>query len=189
MLRNVVKYVRNRLIIFMLSLLLLEGILRLAEPYLDFMHRGQIPSLSYHLYDYIEDGSGGDLYLLTTLSYTSELEKPYRVYFTLDQYGFRGNPESDVLVVGDSFTLGAQISRPYWTAVDGYAIAKPGIGGGEELRLLKAHGFDHPRRYVIWAYFEGNDLGDTLRETRATQKVIHPAGIVRDILRRAADTL
>lgn len=160
------KRLRQGLIIFLLSLAMLEGMLRLAEPRLAMFKAWEPPDYRNHHIAEVIDGRSGDLYHLTCMPYAPEIEAPYAVDITYDANGFRGNPAADVVVIGDSFVVAESSPAPFWSAVDAYAIAQSGIGPDREMALLREYAFDAPRKVVVWAYFEGNDLTDKYSSTQ-----------------------
>ena len=99
--------------------------------------------------------------------------------FQSDQYGFN-NPndvwaeaESDVVAVGDSFTMGlcADVGSGF---VDNIRKAYPltinlgysGNGPLAELAALKEYGSKSKPRNVLWFFFEGNDIPSNLEFER-----------------------
>ncbi len=125
---------------------------------------------------YTIDGRTGDLYELTCLPRPKAPRfEPYQVQFIRDAHGFR-NPtpwpdEAALVVVGDSFTAGEAVQRPFWQDITPsvFALGLPGSGTLEQLLLLRAYGLARRPEVVVMAYFGGNDMIDTwhFHETRA----------------------
>jgi hypothetical protein len=107
-------------------------------------------------------------------------ENGYYAIFDSDRYGFN-NPDSEwnkkniqYLLVGDSFTLGACVNRPFDVA----SILRK-LSNGSVLNLgYSANGplieYATMREYVspnveniIWMYYEGNDLDDLKNELQS----------------------
>lgn len=100
------------------------------------------------------------------------------VHFVTDQNGFRNPPEApgevDVVVGGDSFTVGMEVQTP-WTeqlsAISGLStlnLSVPGLGPQAEAAAVQIYGLDKDPQIVILAYFEGNDLRDAALYARAS---------------------
>lgn len=96
----------------------------------------------------------------------------YAQYFS-DRYGFN-NPDKEwneekieYLLVGDSFTHGACVNRPFDISsvlreLSGKSILNLGyVGNGPLLQLatLKEY-LNSTTKIILWMYFEGNDLSD-----------------------------
>jgi hypothetical protein len=99
--------------------------------------------------------------------------------FRSDRYGFN-NPDSSysylggaVLLLGDSFARGACVGEGRDPASVLRTLGRPsvtlGCGGNGPLASLGAYteyaDVIHPR-YVVWLYYEGNDLNDLVKEAQ-----------------------
>ena len=105
-------------------------------------------------------------------------ENGYYALFDSDKYGFN-NPqkrweveEIDYLLVGDSFTLGACVNRPYDIAsqleLKNLSVLNLGYtatGPLSQYAVLREY-LSYKIKNVIWIYFEGNDLEDLSRELK-----------------------
>ena len=96
-----------------------------------------------------------------------------------DRYGFNNPDEvyeapADIALVGDSFThgfcvqpgedVGGQLRRLGWRAVNlGYGSQGPLL----ELATVREYAAPMRPRYVVWLYYEGNDLRDLDHERRS----------------------
>lgn len=93
-----------------------------------------------------------------------------QVHFVSDANGFRNDsPERstyDTVALGDSFTVGGNVASPWPQVLASYSgsavlnLGEAGNGPQQELKLLRQHGIATSPRWVILAYFEGNDLYD-----------------------------
>jgi hypothetical protein len=100
--------------------------------------------------------------------------RPHRFDVRYDRYGFR-NPRdltrAEVAVVGDSFIEGGLVAAPeLLTAVlarlEGVTVAnlgQCGYGPREELAVVRRFALPLRPRWVVWSFFEGNDLDDLRR--------------------------
>jgi len=95
-----------------------------------------------------------------------------------DEFGFN-NPLGthvrgvDAVLVGDSFTEGACVNAEYnvasrlrienWNVVN---LGKAGTGPLMQLATLVEYGEELQPSFVIWLFYEGNDLKDLLAESR-----------------------
>ena len=112
----------------------------------------------------------GDLFGLTCIE-PADIPpfEPYEVYFQRDSHGFRNAepwPEDvSLVVIGDSFTNGASIQRPFWRdlAESMLVLAVPGTGTLEQQRLFTAFALPRQPETVVLAFFSGNDLEDSQR--------------------------
>ncbi|MDO8281055.1 MAG: hypothetical protein Q7U10_00270 [Thermodesulfovibrionia bacterium] len=98
--------------------------------------------------------------------------------FESDEYGFNnpaGSHESspDILLVGDSFTLGACVNPDKDTAgilrSKGHSVVNLGVGGTGPLfalAVLREYANDLRPPLVFWLYFEGNDILDLIKESK-----------------------
>jgi hypothetical protein len=80
-----------------------------------------------------------------------------------------GVPEKcDIVATGDSFVGQSPVPREdYWSAAAAkklgmsfYNLGVGGYGPQQELGVLKRYGLPKNPRFVLWGYFEGNDLRD-----------------------------
>lgn len=94
---------------------------------------------------------------------------PYDAQY--DAAGFRNKSDSreaELAVIGDSFIeaplvadgelLAAQLGHAL--GVRGATFGHLGYGPQQELDVLRDEVLPHPREWIVWAFFEGNDLGD-----------------------------
>lgn len=105
-----------------------------------------------------------------------------RVHFVTDENGFRNPPplapSYDIVVGGDSFTVGVEVQAPWPTLLEQYtdlevlSLAVPGAGPQAEAEAVKAYGLPKTPNVVIIAYFEGNDLRDTVLYERARNQLV-----------------
>ena len=78
--------------------------------------------------------------------------------------------QADVVLVGDSFAVSAGVREPVGlvarleeaTGLSVYNLGVAGIGPFQERHLLLSQGLPKRPRLVIWMFFGGNDLTDTL---------------------------
>ena len=104
-------------------------------------------------------------------------ENGYYSLYHSDRYGFN-NPdeewdkeEIEYLLIGDSFSHGACVNRPYDIASNLRKLSKKSVlnlGQGGNAPLIEyatLREYLRPKvRKVLWMYFEGNDLNDLKRE-------------------------
>ena len=100
------------------------------------------------------------------------------VHFITDENGFRnhsdGLGETDVVVTGDSFTEGRGAADPWpqrlseYLELDVYNLANSAFGPLEEYNVLSQYGPEANPDWVIFSFFEGNDL----REAAAYDQAI-----------------
>jgi hypothetical protein len=98
-----------------------------------------------------------------------------------DEHGFN-NPVGlfevdgiDIMLIGDSFTHGACVKRGEDIASQLRIMSKVqvinlGIGGNgplKEFATLKEYGEPLKPKYVLWMYFEGNDMRDLKKEQQS----------------------
>lgn len=100
------------------------------------------------------------------------------ITYVSDEHGFNNPMGSfgfsgiDVLLLGDSFANGACVKREAGFAgqlrkISGKKVITLGRGGNgplTEFASLKEYGSTLKPKYVLWIYFEGNDLEDLCRE-------------------------
>jgi len=129
-------------------------------------------------------------------------ENGYWASFMSDRYGFNNNDinydkPADVLLIGDSFAQGACVKQEKSIA---YQLSKHGIntlsiatgssGPLIELAMLKEYVSTVKPKYVLWLYFEHNDLSNLHREFKSnillkyynddnyTQSLVNKQGII-----------
>ena len=119
------------------------------------------------LVDYVITPLSGDLYRLSCISPAdAQPFEPYRVTFKRDQHGFRNvepwPDDVDLVVLGDSFTAGNSIQRPYWQGVSDsmLMLGVSGTGTLEQQRLFDAFALPRKPQTVVLAFFAGNDMRD-----------------------------
>lgn len=100
----------------------------------------------------------------------NEILSRHRIAWDVDGFRLPARPAAryDVVALGDSYTEGTNVARP-WSDVlaeqSGLAVYNMGFRGfgpAEESRVLKDYGLKHAPRYVIVGFFEGNDLYDAV---------------------------
>ena len=109
----------------------------------------------------------------TTGPYGEGKTEPIQLHFVTDENGFLNNPPVngkpyDIVIVGDSFLgLTAEV---HWidllSQLSGkkvLSLGNSGWGGQAEVEALKQFGVDKGAKWVVMAYFEGNDLWDAQR--------------------------
>jgi hypothetical protein len=104
------------------------------------------------------------------------------VRFTTDAHGFRNAPPErptyDVVALGDSFTMAANVASPWPQQLAETAgrhvlnLGEAGAGPQQELAILRKYGLSKQPLWVIMAYFEGNDLYDAGSYARASPLII-----------------
>ena len=112
----------------------------------------------------------GDLFDLTCVEPADVPPfEPYEVSFQRDSHGFRNaepwREDVSLVVLGDSFTNGASIQRPFWQdlAESMLVLAVPGTGTLEHQRIFDAFALPRQPETVVLAFFSGNDLEDSQR--------------------------
>jgi hypothetical protein len=105
-----------------------------------------------------------------------------RVHFVTDAHGFRNAPlEShsyEVVALGDSFTVAGNVASPWperlaeITNMPVLNLGEAGAGPQQELAILREYGLQTQPRWVIMAYFEGNDLYDAGSYSQASPFII-----------------
>lgn len=132
--------------------------------------------------DYLES-TNNNILPLTSKSKTKTIHcnesGNYATYYS-DRFGFN-NPDNewnnsiiDYVLIGDSFTHGACVNRPFDVAsvlrkVSDKSVINLGVGGNGpllELAVLKEYLPKNKTKNVIWIYFEGNDPEDLDVELR-----------------------
>ena len=128
--------------------------------------------------------SGKNIYPLGGISEVTTVhcsESGTWIIYDSDEYGFnnlRGIFDSkniDLLLVGDSFTHGYCVSREENIAgqlqamlnVKAINVGIAGNGPLKELASIKEYGNHLKPKYILWLYYEGNDLSDLASEKRA----------------------
>jgi hypothetical protein len=99
-----------------------------------------------------------------------------QVHFVTDADGFRNalpeQPTYQVIALGDSYTVGLTVPRPWPQVVAETAelgvlnLAESGIGLQAELEMLRQYGMDKDPDWIVMAFFEGNDLLDAAEYVR-----------------------
>ncbi len=99
--------------------------------------------------------------------------------YPTDAFGFRGdapipsNAAASVVFIGDSFTLGQCVSggetipgrvAQRWSGVRNFGVS--GSGPLHQLAVLREYGPIVRPPYVVWVFYEGNDLIDLAEESR-----------------------
>lgn len=149
-----------------LAFVLFEGMLRLFPSLTDRRARSQSMAVRFTV-------GMGDLFLHRPQAVRPP-PNPDEVLsdhvLTWDADGFRvpARPADryDVLALGDSYTEGTNVTRPWPDALAAesglavYNMGFRGYGPAEEARVLRDYGPKYAPRLVIMAYFEGNDLSD-----------------------------
>jgi hypothetical protein len=105
-------------------------------------------------------------------------DRKYRVDVAYDENGFRNPPgrtRADVVLVGDSFleaglvpyeeTIPAILERKLDLVVQNLGCS--GYGPQQEKIVLERYGLPLRPRFVVWFFFEGNDLADVGRYEEA----------------------
>ncbi|MFH1550081.1 MAG: SGNH/GDSL hydrolase family protein [Planctomycetota bacterium] len=98
-------------------------------------------------------------------------EDVFPTQIELDSNGFLNAavPEKvDMLIVGDSFSVGSYVPEgKHWVPIirdrqkkTVYNIAMPGWGTWREYLAFEQFGLPKKPNLVLWAFFEGNDIGD-----------------------------
>jgi len=92
------------------------------------------------------------------------------VHMITDAHGFRNPPPEKatygIVALGDSFTRAIDVATPWpqilaeYTGINVLNLGDIGIGPQDELKILRQYGLEKKPRWVILAYFEGNDLYD-----------------------------
>jgi hypothetical protein len=109
-----------------------------------------------------------------------------RVHMLTDANGFRNaapeQPTYDIVAVGDSFTRASGTAFPWpqrlaqATDLQVLNLGEVGAGPQQELAILRQHGLDKAPRWVILAYFEGNDLNDAGAYAQASPLILPRLG-------------
>ncbi len=191
--RTFFRYFFGVTILLVITLLLLEGVLRafpkIVPPVL-LIHfpsniRGQIAKGRFltlsDTFDYDRDDFGPPLRLMkpyTMLSWQSVDERGDNHTAQLDEMGFCNSPLTysqssvvDIVTIGDSFTWCTAVKpEETWTSQLGRLagaktlnLSRGGVGPYEYLQMLKGYGIQKKPRIVILAIYEGNDLRDALK--------------------------
>ncbi|HJS81251.1 MAG TPA: hypothetical protein VJ742_00270 [Nitrososphaera sp.] len=112
--------------------------------------------------------------------------KPYSAVF--DEYGFRNAAMShgpwDVVVLGDSFVEFGHHEDDTFTSrlavLSGMNVRNLGIGGhgpSQYVRVLKRYGLTPKPRFVLFCFFEGNDMNDVRNYQKWKKTKVHPYAI------------
>ena len=118
-----------------------------------------------------------------------------------DQYGFNNpsnqfaNQQIQAVLVGDSFTHGACVSRQHTIAAQlnelglaNYNVAISGNGPLVELASIREFGSALEPPIVLWFYFEGNDLWNLLSERSSLLLNYLDPDFSQKLLTRQAET-
>jgi hypothetical protein len=118
-----------------------------------------------------------------------------QVRFVSDANGFRNAGPAydnyDLVALGDSFTVAPNAPTPWPQGLAQAAglrvlnLGEAGTGPQEELAILRQYGRPVAPRWVVLAYFEGNDLYDAGAYGQANPFLVARLG--RYLLRQAAD--
>lgn len=108
--------------------------------------------------------------------FTGEIEDGMEFTLHTDGNGFRNDsvPEKcDIFVVGDSYAVPPAPFDECWTTLVGkktgmtpYNGGLPGFSFQQEMGVLKRYGAGMRPRFVLWQYFQGNDLYEAERFDR-----------------------
>jgi hypothetical protein len=119
-----------------------------------------------------------------------------QVHMMTDANGFRNSPPEKatygIVALGDSFTRASGVVTPWpqklaeHTGSDVLNLGDVGFGPQDELMVLKQYGLKKQPRWVILAYFEGNDLYDAASYEAANPFILFRFG--RYILGRGLET-
>jgi len=117
------------------------------------------------------------------------------VHMITDANGFRNSPPEkatyDIVALGDSFTKASGVASPWpqklaeYSGSDVLNLGEVGFGLQDELKVLRQYGLKKQPQWVIMAYFEGNDLYDTVSYEQANPFILLRFG--RYILDRSVD--
>ncbi len=174
-------------IVTLVSLLLIETALQVAFPLLPPVVIEQMPQylerVGFRLdtshgareypagqkVEYEISRASGDLFRLTCLAPADAPPfEPYGVRFTRDAHGFRNEEpwpkRVELAVIGDSFVAAESIVDPFWRDLSAstLVLGLPGSGALEQQRLYETFALPRMPETVVWAYFAGNDLADSL---------------------------
>ena len=118
------------------------------------------------------------------------------VHMITDANGFRNSPPEkatyQIVALGDSFTRASGVATPWpqklseYTGSDVLNLGDVGFGPQDELKVLQQYGLKKQPRWVIMAYFEGNDLYDAASYDQANPFILARFG--RYILSRSVET-
>jgi hypothetical protein len=114
------------------------------------------------------------------------------VHMVTDANGFRNSPPEkatyEIVALGDSFTRASGVASAWpqlvaeQTGSDVLNLGDVGFGPQDELKVLQQYGLQKKPKWVILAYFEGNDLHDASSYDQATPFILARLG--RFILNR-----
>jgi hypothetical protein len=117
------------------------------------------------------------------------------VHMTTDANGFRNLlPEQasyGIVALGDSFTRGTGVATAWpqvlaqFAGIDVFNLGDVGIGPQQELLILQKFGIEKRPKWVVLAYFEGNDLYDAAAYDLATPFIVSRLG--KYLLTQGAD--
>lgn len=104
------------------------------------------------------------------------------VHMITDEDGFRNSPPQkaryDIVAQGDSFTRASGVASPWseklaeYTGNDVLNLGEVGFGPQDELKVLRQYGLKKQPKWVIIAYFEGNDLYDAASYEQANPFIL-----------------
>jgi hypothetical protein len=108
------------------------------------------------------------------------------VHMITDANGFRNSsPEKatyNIVALGDSFTRASGVAAPWpqklaeYTGSDVLNLGEVGFGPQDELKVLRQYGLKKQPKWVILAYFEGNDLYDAAAYEQANPFILFRFG-------------
>lgn len=118
-----------------------------------------------------------------------------RVHMVTDANGFRNSPPEkatyEIVALGDSFTRASGVASAWpqlvaeYTGSDVLNLGDIGFGPQDELKVLQRYGLQKQPKWVILAYFEGNDLHDAGSYDQANPFILARLG--RFILNRSME--
>ncbi len=119
------------------------------------------------------------------------------VRFVTDANGFPNSPSDnmtyDIVTIGDSFTEGRTVANPWPRRVaeqmnsSTLNLGQAAFGPQEEVEVLKQYGLEKQPKWIIMAYFEGNDLHDAAAYERFPPLIVMRVG--RHYFTRGIDKL
>jgi hypothetical protein len=119
------------------------------------------------------------------------------IHMITDANGFRNAPPEKatygIVALGDSFTKASGVATPWtqklaeYTGSDVLNLGEVGFGPQDELKVLRQYGLKKQPKWVILAYFEGNDLYDAASYNQASPFILLRFG--KYILSRSIEAL
>jgi hypothetical protein len=104
------------------------------------------------------------------------------IHMITDANGFRNSPPEKatygIVALGDSFTKASGVAIPWtqklaeYTGSDVLNLGEVGFGPQDELKVLRQYGLKKHPKWVILAYFEGNDLYDAAAYDQASPFIL-----------------